>query len=103
MKYRDYLLGVVSDVEFPRNHALTPEAGFQLARMIRGIVPDVPIVLQSSRTEFMQRAYRRGVWLPAKALAYPAGRFAAHAGGRGGLRRLRLPPLRRQNRGRARQ
>src|ERR1035441_750328 len=27
MKYRDYLLGVVSDVEFPRNHALTPEAG----------------------------------------------------------------------------
>ena len=39
---------------------LTPEAGFQLARMIRGIVPDVPIVLQSSRTEFMQRAFDEG-------------------------------------------
>jgi CheY-like chemotaxis protein len=60
MKYRDYLLGVVSDVEFPRNHALTPEAGFQLARMIRSIVPDVPIVLQSSSTEFMQPAFAEG-------------------------------------------
>ena len=57
MKYRDYLLGVVSDVEFPRGGELTPEAGFELARMVRRIVPDVPIVLQSSRTEFMERAY----------------------------------------------
>ncbi len=35
MKYRDYLLGVVSDVEFPRDGELTPEAGFELARMVR--------------------------------------------------------------------
>ena len=39
MKYRDYLLAVVSDVEFPRGGELTPEAGFELARMVRGIVP----------------------------------------------------------------
>ena len=56
-RYRDHLLAVVSDVEFPRQGILTPAAGFALARTIRALVPDVPIVLQSSRTEFMQRAY----------------------------------------------
>ena len=58
MKYRDYLLGVVSDVEFPQAGILTPEAGFELARMVRRTVRDIPIVLQSSRTEFMERAHR---------------------------------------------
>ena len=61
MKYQDYLLGVVSDVEFPRGHELSSEAGFELARMIREAVPDVPIVLQSSRTEFRQRAHDKGL------------------------------------------
>ncbi len=60
LKYRDYLLGVISDVEFPRAGALTPEAGFELARTVRETVPDVPIVLQSGRTEFMDRARREG-------------------------------------------
>jgi len=60
LKYRDYLLGVISDVEFPRSGELTPEAGFELAHMVRRIVPDVPIALQSGRTEFMERAYAEG-------------------------------------------
>jgi CheY-like chemotaxis protein len=60
LKYRDYLLGVVSDVEFPRGGELTPEAGFELARMVRNTVADIPIVLQSSRTEFMEPAHRGG-------------------------------------------
>src|SRR2546422_831211 len=60
MKYGEYLLGVVSDVEFPRGGELLPDAGFQLARMVRGMVPDIPIVLQSSRTEFMERAQTEG-------------------------------------------
>jgi len=60
-QYREYLLGVVSDVEFPRNGALSPESGFELAHMVRGLVPDVPIVLQSSRTEqFRARALDEG-------------------------------------------
>jgi CheY-like chemotaxis protein len=60
LKYRDYLLGVISDVEFPRSGTLTAEAGFELARMVRETVPDVPIVLQSSRTEFSDPAHQRG-------------------------------------------
>lgn len=60
MKYREYLLGVVSDVEFPMGGELSADAGFQLARLVREEVPDVPIVLQSSRTEFRARAQSEG-------------------------------------------
>ena len=60
MKYREYLFGVISDVEFPRDGALTPEAGFDLAAMVRSVVPDAPIVLQSSRTAFIERATASG-------------------------------------------
>ena len=56
-RYREHLLAVVSDVEFPRQGIMTPAAGFALARTIRALVPDVPIVLQSSRAEFMERAH----------------------------------------------
>jgi CheY-like chemotaxis protein len=60
MQYREFLLGVVSDVEFPRDGELSADSGFQLARMVRGEVSDVPIVLQTSRTEFKARAHAEG-------------------------------------------
>ena len=59
-KYRDHLLAVVSDIEFPRGGKLTEEAGFELARTVCELVPDVPIVLQSSHTEFTERAHQEG-------------------------------------------
>ncbi len=59
-EYQEYLLGAVSDVEFPRAGELSPEVGFDLAHMIRGLVSDAPIVLQSSRTEFRARAHSQG-------------------------------------------
>jgi CheY-like chemotaxis protein len=61
LRYRDYLLGVVSDIEFPRRGELSVEAGFDLAHLIRSEVPDVPIVLQSSRTQFRERAFAEGL------------------------------------------
>jgi len=51
-RYRPYLLGLISDVEFPRGGGLSREAGFELARMARAELPDLPILLQSSRAEF---------------------------------------------------
>ena len=59
-QYRDYLFGVVSDVEFPWDGKLSPEAGFELARTVTALVPDVPVVLQTSRTEFRPRAHAEG-------------------------------------------
>jgi CheY-like chemotaxis protein len=58
--YRDYLFGVVSDVEFPREGQLSPEAGFELAHLVRSLVPDAPVALQSSRTKFKARAKAEG-------------------------------------------
>src|SRR5260370_8937984 len=59
-KYRDYIFGIVSDVEFPWDGKLSPAAGFELARMVKSLVPDVPVVLQTSRTEFRPRAHAEG-------------------------------------------
>src|SRR6202163_1551976 len=59
-EYRDYLFGVVSDVEFPMEGKLSAEAGFELARMVKSLVPDVPVVLQTGRTEFRPRAHAAG-------------------------------------------
>jgi len=60
MEYRDNLLAVVSDVQFPRAGAPNENAGFELAHMIRELVPDVPIVLHSSHTEYRSRAHAEG-------------------------------------------
>src|SRR5208283_5163423 len=59
-RYRGNLLGLVSDVEFPHGGILSPEAGFQLARSVRALVPDLPVVLQSSRTQFRSQAHAEG-------------------------------------------
>ncbi len=59
-QYRDYIFGLVSDVEFPWEGKLSPEAGFELARMVKSLTPDVPVVLQTSRTEFRPRAHAEG-------------------------------------------
>jgi len=58
--FKNYLLGVVSDIEFPMSGELNPAAGFELAREVRYVMPDVPIVLQSSRTQFKARAHAEG-------------------------------------------
>ena len=60
VKYHEHLLGIVSDVEFPHAGVLSVEAGFDLAKNVRVLVADVPVVLQTSRTAFRQRAYEEG-------------------------------------------
>jgi CheY-like chemotaxis protein len=60
LSYRDHLLGIITDVEFPRGGALSREAGFELARMARAAMPDLPILLQSGRVEFAARAQAAG-------------------------------------------
>src|SRR5579871_1366052 len=59
-EYREYIFGLVSDVEFPWDGKLSPEAGFELARIVKTLTPDVPVVLQTSRTEFRPRAHAEG-------------------------------------------
>ena len=47
-RYGENLLGIVSDVSFPREGRLDPAAGIELARRVRWKNPDLPILLQSS-------------------------------------------------------
>jgi CheY-like chemotaxis protein len=49
--YQEDVLGVISDIEFPRDGELDPEAGVEFASRVRELWPDVPIVLQSGRPE----------------------------------------------------
>ncbi len=49
--YRENVLGIISDIEFPRGGTLTPLAGVELARRVREEQPDIPFMLQSSRQE----------------------------------------------------
>jgi CheY-like chemotaxis protein len=59
-RYRDEVLGVISDIEFPRGGRKVPLAGITLADRIREMVPDVPIVLHSSRSENAELARKAG-------------------------------------------
>lgn len=50
-RYKHYLLGVISDVDFPKNGMQNPKAGIQLAREIRKERFDLPILLLSNVAE----------------------------------------------------
>ncbi len=47
-RYRTSLLGVISDMRFPREGTLHELAGLELLQMVRGEQPNLPILLQSS-------------------------------------------------------
>jgi len=60
-KYRDYLLGIISDISFPRRETIDPQAGFRLARKIKSEIPDLPFLLQSSREQNRIQAQKLGI------------------------------------------
>jgi CheY-like chemotaxis protein len=60
-KYKDYVLGVVTDVNFRYNGVKDPEAGIKLAMRIKSEQGDIPILLQSSNLEMGRVAEHIGV------------------------------------------
>ena len=70
-KYRDNLLGVISDVGFvlhkdDPSSKEKPDAGIGLCRMIKKDNPLMPVLLQSSQTEYRQTAAELGAGFVAK-------------------------------------
>jgi len=59
-KYKDTLLGIISDVDFPRNGQPDPDAGFRLARTLRQEYDDIPILLHSSNPAYREKAAQLG-------------------------------------------
>ncbi len=47
-KYEEHILGVISDIEFPKDGELYKHAGVDLASRVRDVRSDIPIMLQSS-------------------------------------------------------
>ncbi len=58
--YKDYLLGVITDVRFPHNDIQDAEAGFTLIQKVRQIASDTPIIIHSSEPEHRRRANNEG-------------------------------------------
>ena len=47
-KYKNYILGIISDVDFQRGGKPDPEAGLTFAKNVKEKLSDIPILLQSS-------------------------------------------------------
>jgi hypothetical protein len=50
-KYEEYILGIISDVEFTHNGKPDSQAGIEFAQNVKKRQPDVPILLQSNNRE----------------------------------------------------
>ncbi len=59
-KYKDHLLGLITDVSFPKNGEKDSMAGIKLCEKIRKESPFLPIIMQSSETENITYATKYG-------------------------------------------
>lgn len=59
-KYKDLVLGVISDVDFPKNGQQNPTAGLEIAENIKKEHPDIPVLLASNNPEHADAARNIG-------------------------------------------
>jgi CheY-like chemotaxis protein len=59
-RYQEFILGIISDINFKRNGVKDPEAGITFARMVRSQHEDIPILLQTSHPAYADKAYAIG-------------------------------------------
>ncbi|MBK7104010.1 MAG: histidine kinase [Ignavibacteriae bacterium] len=55
-KYQKYILGIISDVNFPHKGVKDPEAGLKFAKKVKELQDDIPILLQSSQADHASMA-----------------------------------------------
>lgn len=60
-KYEDFILGVISDIDFLRNNKQDPNAGIEFARNVKSRHNDIPILLQSNDPSNEQKTRAMGV------------------------------------------
>ncbi len=59
-RYQQFILGIISDVDFPRKKKPCPDAGLDLARKVKAEWPDIPILLQSEDPTNKETANKLG-------------------------------------------
>ncbi|MHA1417376.1 MAG: PEP/pyruvate-binding domain-containing protein [Candidatus Heimdallarchaeaceae archaeon] len=61
-KYKRSVLGIVCDVEFPRNNVLDKQAGFLFVKKVKEDYPNMPIIMQSSKEKYREKALKKGIF-----------------------------------------
>lgn len=50
-EYKETLLGIISDIDFPKNGVQCPEAGIEFAKLVKDEHTDIPVLLMSNMKE----------------------------------------------------
>lgn len=58
LKYREYMLCLITDIRFDRKDVKDDTAGIELVEYAKNLIPDLPVIIQSSDAENVQIAYR---------------------------------------------
>jgi len=59
-RYKDIIICVVTDIRFPRGGREDARAGFELLKEIQNYNASIPVLMQSSDSENMKKAYEKG-------------------------------------------
>jgi len=59
-KYKEFVLGVITDINFKRYGVRDPEAGLKFSKHVKSYQKDIPILLQSGNLEFKEKAKEVG-------------------------------------------
>ena len=59
-RYSEFMLGIISDIDFPHNGTQDPEAGIEFATRVKKLQPDLPILLLSNVPENETKAHATG-------------------------------------------
>jgi CheY-like chemotaxis protein len=70
--YREHILGVISDIDFPRQGMPDHGAGIRFAKAVRKRQPDLPVMLQSLTSDFEDEARALKVSFMSKDTPNPA-------------------------------
>jgi CheY-like chemotaxis protein len=59
-KYAEHTLGIISDIDFPRNGVQDPHAGLEFAAAVKKDQPDIPVLLLSNMADNETQAHDLG-------------------------------------------
>jgi len=51
-KYKKFLLGIISDIKFSKGDKIDKQAGLKLTKKVKKLLPDLPVLLQSSNMKY---------------------------------------------------
>jgi hypothetical protein len=60
-KYKEFVIGVISDISFPQANEMNPLAGFNLIDYIKEHNNTIPVLLNSSETDNIHQANKKGI------------------------------------------